>query len=678
MKQVILPFKLEKRLSLLKGIIVFLFLIVSFIVSYGAVEVDGIFYNLDEATKTCEVTYGTNRYQGRITIPEKITYNGVDYSVTSIGDLIFNNCTDLTSITIGNSVTTIGMNAFYRCNNLTSVTLGNSITTIGQRAFLYCTSLTSIEIPNSVSEIGENAFSGCDNLSAFYGKFASEDHRCLIIDGTITSFAPAGLTSYTIPDNVTEIGNNAFSYCSGLTTVTIGNSVISIGQSAFSESRGLTSVTIGNSVTSIGKGAFSNCSSLKSVTIPNSVSSIGEYAFQRCDNLCAFYGKFAFEDHRCLIIDGTITSFAPAGLTSYIIPDNVTEIGNYAFSESRGLTSVTIPNSVTSIGTFAFYCCSNLTTVTIPNSVTSIGQSAFSGCIGLTTVTIPNSVTSIGQSAFSGCIGLTSVTMGNSVTSIGRGVFEDCIGLTTVTIPNSVTSIGIRAFLGCDNLSAFYGKFASDDHKCLIIDGSIISSAPAGLTSYIIPDNVTSVGNYAFCRCHELTSVIIPNSVTTLQMYAFSNCNRLTSVTIPNSVTEIGELSFSSCNSLTSVTIGNSLTKIGDRSFRYCINLSNVNCYAPNPPSLGTEPFEGLNVNEITLHVIKDADAAYKGADEWKDFIILADLEPQGGIEGIEADDCNVPVEYFNLSGISVDGDALTPGLYIKRQGGKTSKVIVK
>ena len=170
------------------------------------------------------------------------------------------------------------------------------------------------------------------------------------------AFSECSLTSVTIPNSVTSIGDEAFYWCGGLTSVTIPNSVTSIGSSAFRECSGLTSVTIGNSVTSIGNRAFCLCSSLTSVTIPNSVTSIGDEAFYWC----------------------------------------------------KGLTSVTIGNSVTSIGDRAFENCHNLTSVTIPNSVTTIGNRAFNWCYGLTSVTIPNSVTSIGDGAFY-CKNLTEV-----------------------------------------------------------------------------------------------------------------------------------------------------------------------------------------------------------------------------------------------------------------------------
>ena len=383
-------------------------------------------------------------------------------SVTTIGNNAFYWSSSLTSVTIGDSVTTIGASAFENCISLTSVTIGDSVTTIGEDAFLLCSSLTSVTIPDSVTTIGVDAFGCCESLTEFKGKFATEDGRCLVVNGELCAFAPAGIKDYIIPDSVTTIGYMAFGGC-----------------------KELTSVTIPNSVTTIGYMAFYNCSSLTSVTIPDSVTTIGETPFKGCSNLAKFNGKFAAEDGCCLIVDGVLNTFAMGcDATEYVVPD-----------------------SAATIGVDAFYHCNSLTSVTIPDSVTTIGDYAFRGCDSLTSVTIPDSVTTIGVGAFYYCRGLISVTIGNSVTTIGQAAFH-----------------------GCSSLAEFKGKFAADGGRCLIKDNAIIVYAEASGTTYTIPDSVTSIGNSAFKNCSSLTSVTIPDSVTSIGFGAFWYCNSLTSV----------------------------------------------------------------------------------------------------------------------------------------------------
>ena len=273
------------------------------------------------------------------------------------------------------------------------------VVSIRKSAFWGYSGLTTITLPESVTSIGDRAFSSCVNLeeiivSANNPVYSSLDGVLYNKDKTELLKWPDKKLSVTIPESVTSIGDWAFSYCISLT-----------------------SMTIPESVTSIGVGAFSYCSGLTSMTIPESVTSIGDEAFSYC-----------------------------SGLTSITLPESLTSIGVSTFSDCTGLTSITIPNSVESIGNGAFFRCSGLTTITLPESLTSIGRNTISGCSGLTTITIPESVTSIGDWAFYDCRGLTTITLPESLTSIGESAFSYCRGLTTITLPESLTSIGDYAF----------------------------------------------------------------------------------------------------------------------------------------------------------------------------------------------------------------------------------------
>ena len=335
------------------------------VASADAVEIDGIYYYLTAETKQAEVTKNPSKYSGSVLIPEKVTYESVEYSVTSIGNEAFHNSYGgLTSVTIPNSVTTIGYRAFYNCTGLTSIAIPNSVTSIGDFAFDSCSGLTSITIGNSVTSIGDFAFERCSSLTSITVEegnpiYDSRDNCNAIIE-TGTNQLVFGCQNTIIPNSVTSIGDCAFVGCSGLTSITIPNSVTSIGVQAFYHCFGLTSITIPNSVTSIEVGAFQACFGLTSIMVEESNS------------------KYDSRDNCNAIIE--------------------TDTNQLLF----GCQNTIIPNSVTSIGEVAFYECSGLTSVTIGNSVTSIGRSAFAGCSGLTSITIPNSVTSIGFSVFHG------------------------------------------------------------------------------------------------------------------------------------------------------------------------------------------------------------------------------------------------------------------------------------
>ena len=282
----------------------------------------------------------------------------------------------------------------------------------------------AVEIPAVVNEISVVKVGSGDLINNIFG------------NGNTT------VTSVTIPDSVTSIGDFAFGYCTNLTSITIPDSVTSIGDIALYSCTNLTSVNIPDSVTSIGVSAFSFCTNLTSVNIGNSVTSIGEDAFYHCTSLTSITvdtGNLNYSSVDGLLFNKlqTLLIQYPVGILddSYTIPDSVTSIGYSAFAHCTSLTSVTIPDSVTSIGDIAFAHCTNLTSVTIPDSVTSIGEDAFSFCTNLNSVTIGNSVTSIGVSAFRSCTSLTSVTIPESVTSIGEDAFYACTNLTSVTLP---------------------------------------------------------------------------------------------------------------------------------------------------------------------------------------------------------------------------------------------------
>ena len=241
----------------------------------------------------------------------------------------------------------------------------------------------------------------------------------------------------------------------------------------------------------------------------------------RSDSKCAARGNL--EDWGAEMISHEFEN----GLGVIKFSDKIEQIPGSAFNSSWTLRSITLPNSITSIGNWAFHGCYDLKSITIPNSVSSIGEYAFMDCWSMTSVAIGNNVISIGEAAFGKCSRLKSITIPNNVSSIGKYAFWDCGNLKSITIPNSVILIGEAAFGHCKCLEVLNGKYASSDNRCLVVDGVLNSFAPSGLTSYAIPDGVTSIGKSAFNGCSGLTNITIPNSVTSIGANAFENCNSL-------------------------------------------------------------------------------------------------------------------------------------------------------
>ena len=552
---------------------------------------------------------------GDLNIPELITNEGINYSITSIGE-----------------------RAFFDCDELTSVTIPKSVTSIGTQAFLGCVKLLAINVADD-----NQIYTSID------GVLFNKDKTKLIC----FSYGKTG--SYTIPNTVKTIQPWAFENC-GLESITIPNSVTNIGKSAFCKCVNLTSINFPTSVKSIYEYTFYGCSKL-TITIPEGVTSIADNAFNLVKNV-NYTGSASGKPWRALTVNGTIDGdfiYADAEktrLTAYkgeggdvTIPNSVTSIGNYVFMNCLNLSAINIPNSVTSIGTYAFENCYRVS-ITIPSTVTSIGDYAFWnvkninysgeatgspwGAININAVTgengflfkdaertqiaayigenseitIPDSITSIGTNAFSHCTRLTSIVIPNSVTSIGSSAFYGCTELTSVIIPNSVKSINLSTFGGCSKLIV-----AIPNSVKSIIDNSfenchsvIVSNSEIGLYAFRGVDKVfylgTSAGmnsgwnryvkslsNYSSELCFEVDRnnpneaiitkyegtddvVVIPPTatidnkkytVTSISESAFSSCWELKAVYLPNTITSVAPSSFSGCYKLQYNTFDNAL-----------------------------------------------------------------------------------------------------------------------
>ena len=326
----------------------------------------------------------------------------------------------ITEITIPEGVKRIETSAFAYCTSLKSVTFPSNAITLIAEAFVDCTQLCNLNnfgnhVTWEIKSDGAYPFTGCtsfpkDALGVVYGDLAR----------TILLRAPYAIYGgYTLSSTVKQIACRAFAdYLSG-------------------SDRDLTSVTIPEGVTNIGNSAFQGCSNLTSVTFPSSLTSVGYCAFKDCSQLKSVY-----------ISD--LTAWCSCQWGDVEVPEKGADL----YLNGKLVTDLIIPQGVTTIGSSVFLGCSSLTSVTIPSSVTNIGRGAFRSCSGLTSVTISEGVTSISANTFYGCSGLTSVTIPSGVTTIGGSAFGNCTSLLSVTIPSSVTSIESGAFMNCSGLRA--------------------------------------------------------------------------------------------------------------------------------------------------------------------------------------------------------------------------------
>ena len=588
---------------------------------------------------------------------ELVTDLVIPEGVTSIGELAFIDCTNLTSITIPDSVTSIGYYAFRGCSSLKSVTIGTGVTSIGSYAFYDCTGLTGVYIKD-IAKWCDICFADLDSNPLYYA-----DN--LYLNGEL-------VTDLVIPEGVTSIGGYAFYNCTSLTSITIPDSVTSIGYYAFRNCQNLASIVIGNGVTSIGSSAFRDCTSITSITIPCSVTSIGNYAFSGCTKLNAVY-----------ITD--IAKWCGISFSNYL--SNPLYYAENLYLNGELVTDLTIPNGVTSIGEYAFEYCTSLTSITIPDSVTSIGIYAFRGCSSLKSVTIGTGVTSIGTDAFYNLKSLEKIywnaksvtdftASSNLFYNAGTGsgievVFGDTVEkipaylfyvsssfyrpkVTSVTIGKNVTSIGYSAFYDCTSLNKVYwnAKNVSDFTSSSdvfynagtsgsgieVVFGDTVETIPAYLfcvsnfsyrpkvTSVTIGSNVTSIGDYAFYKCTGLEKIYWnAKSVSDFDSSSnvFYNAGTSSSgieVVFGDTVENIPAYLFYVSNAsnkpnVTKITIGNNVTSIGSYTFYNCTSLTSVEI-PDSVTSIGDYAFHGctnLTSVEIPDSVTSIGDYAFYG-----------------------------------------------------------------
>ena len=508
-----------------------------------------------------DVTPGDGDYivSGTDGLKYELNADGASYTVIGMEEYVNANNIVIPEKYNGLPVTAIGEKAFYKSKKIMSVDLPDTITSIGENAFNSCTRLMTMEIPKSMTDgsvargcstlssddscIGDDAFAGCENLVEVVNNSDLE-----IVAGS-EDYGQVALNAIEVHDGeskITHVGDYRFYSFAGKNYLVsyYGNDTNLVLPESFN----------GESYI-VNDAVFCFRDNITSVVIPDSVTAIGDYAFNYCLNLKSItfgknvesIGEWAF--NMCEKIESVYISNIAAWCN---IDWNQPILGNGAQlylkdgASSSLITNLVIPDGVTKISDDSFHGCESITSVTIPDSVTSIGERAFMMCDNISSINFGEGVQSIGMAAFYGC-NFTSLVIPDSVTVISGGAFNWCQSLESVEFGNSVTEIGSGAFEYC-----------------------------ISLTSVVIPDSVTTLGDWAFYKCDGLTSVVIGDGMTSIGYKAFEDCENLKSVVIGDGVTEIGDSAFYFCLGLESLVIGESVTSIGENAFGRCDSLTSI------------------------------------------------------------------------------------------------------
>ena len=621
-----------------KHVLLAVLMLLPLMASADAVEIDGLYYNLDFENKTAEVTMSQDGYSGEINIPNQVTYENENYRVSSIGMNSFISCFNLTSLTIPQSVTFIDNRAFNTLFNLVSIVVDaenpvydsrnncnaiietasnqlvvgckntiipNNVTSIGDFAFLQNSSLEAIDIPTSVSKIGNQAFYGCNSLESLF-----------------------------IPSSVMSIGFQAFRGCTKLSSVIVDgnnpkydsrencNAIIETATSKLIV--GCKNSFIPGSVAIIGDYAFYNCYGIASLAIPNSVISVGEGAFDNTDwyynthpDGLVYAGRVAYK------YKGTMSAN-----TSIVIDQGTTEISPSAFSGCSGLTSISIPNSVMSIGNNAFRDCKGLLSVVLP-SVSMVGTRAFQNCIKMGSVTLSSNTNYISSYAFQGCTGLKDIICNAiNVPTTGNNIFDGVPLNANLFVPQA----NINAYLTANQWNRFsqiaaiestrrtitvttagtLSSLISDEDKYMInelyLDGEINGTdlrflrdmagnnykgeMTNGRLKILDISNVKIVaGGDKYLETNVIKSALgsgygsfdysidVSDEIPTS---AFQGC-KLETVYLPFSINKLGQQAFCDCINLSSIYIPQNVTSIGMWALNNCMGLQTIRVHSDNP-----------------------------------------------------------------------------------------------
>lgn len=455
-------------------------------------EVDGIVYGITSPTEhTAEVLphyyvqeLQASPYSGTIAIPQSVSLDGTDYTVTALAESTFEGCSTVTALTLPPTIRRIGAYCFYNCN-FTTLQLPDSLRRIDDHAFLY-SSVETLHLPARFESFGECAF-WLRNLTSVTVDEANPHYRSIggwlySRDSLTLCLVPDGTTgAVSVPPYVRHLGPMAFGFCSRITAVALPDGL-----------------------TTIGDFAFNCCSEVDNVVVPATVSRLGLCPFSYCpqlDHLSLASGNTHYVMDGLMVYSAgydTLVSCHKSGATVALNP-NVKVLGG--FENNTWLRNISIPESVTDILDNCFNGC-QFTSIALPPHMRSIGRKAFSENDRLASVTMPQTLLTLGQGAFEHCYSLTAIAIPDSLRVIPKEAFNSCIKLSAITWGNAVEEIGDYAFWALSQMSSTH------------------------VSTLDLPATLRRIGEAAFGACNNsLREVHFYGPLDTMGSYVFSGAN---------------------------------------------------------------------------------------------------------------------------------------------------------
>ncbi len=452
--------------------------------------------------------------------------------ITSIGANVFNGFSNLDSsscsrdvkpvdnvFVMPKTVTAIGVSAFSGCSSLKDIRLHSGIVTIGEYAFRGCKSLTHLIVPDSVTQMGIMMLNGCTSLETLQIPFAADKMSCAEAEGVNNQYDSVADLFIVISWSWDNYGMDFSDYAISEITITGGDKIPDY--------------------------AFSSMTTLKKIDLSkSSIKNIGNYAFWNCNSL-----------------------------SEVIIPDTVTDIGNYAYYSTK-VTKLPDNKKIRSIGDYSFSGCQNLDITTIPSSYKKLGDFALQNCTGIKKLVIPPTVESIGHQIFNGCTSLSDLTLPyasrNEISTYSEAELNQYL---------SVADMFMNISWSWDNKGMDFKPYSISKIK-ITGGGTIPDNAFSSMTTLkeidLSDTQISSIGSYAFSDCTALENIILPESLKSIDTCAFINCTSVKKFNLNDGLDHIGSYAFGNCTGITSLVIPESVTAMDDRMLNGCTSLETL------------------------------------------------------------------------------------------------------